>query len=431
MKPRALTLPSGRRVHLREGTPSTEEATEPEGLFSGARDVLADGTIVLTGDDGAPLDMNDLALGDFHVIRAVLTKDGVLEEPEIEITCRNCEAKIAVTPCAGLEIAPWEDGDLGDEELDTTLPFGEPIEIPTIPLGRVRSASTVTFAARTVKQATPLFVAFEQGIPAITPAIVEAMGITALGNETNAEKIADALSTCEDDAFDAITDAFLASHYVLRLGSAVQCTECRARNDVDAPSDREMDPVGPRPHAGATDDEAEGKAFPTLEEFVARVNDLGAPMLDATPGGGDIELVVDDGTPAVDDGGEPLLGGYEPPVIDGFGGTTRPPTITLYFRTFLAMWNDEGPYDWEDEVHETIEHELEHHVYFLDGADPMDEAEHAAIDDEARRLVGSKEAKRRVVKSFGASLGDFVKRAWPLLVIAFVALLLTLWTQSQ
>lgn len=430
MKPRALTLPSGRHVRMREGTATSAETTEPKGLFSGARDVLTDGTIVLLGDDDLPFAMNDLALGDFHVIRAVLTKDGVLEEPEIEITCRNCEAKLTARPCADLEIAPWEDGDLGDDELDTTLPFGKPIEIPTIPLGRVRSASTVTFVTRTVAQATPLFLAFEEGIPAITPEIVEAMGIVALGNERSVDKIIEALSSCEDDAFDAITDAFLASHYVLRLGSVALCKECGARNDIDAPYDREMDAVGPRPHEGSIEDDSD-EAFPELAVFVERANDAGTPLLDATPRGGEIELVVDDGTPAVDDGGEPLLGGYEPPVADGFGGTTRPPTITLYYRTFRAMWDEEGPYDWEDEIRETIEHELEHHVYFLRGDDPMDAQERAEIRDEARRHVGTKETTRRAISGFGGSLGDFAKRTWPLWVIAFLALLATLLTQRE
>lgn len=431
MKPRSLTLPSGRRVRMREGTTISEETTEPEGLFAGARDVLTDGTIVLIGDDELPFAMDDLALGDFHVIRAVLTKDGVLEEPEIEITCRNCEAKVTARPCAGLEIAPWEDGDLGDDELDTTLPFGQPIEIPTIPLGRVRSASTVTFVRRTVAQATPLFVAFEEGIPAITHAIVEAMGIVALGNERSVDKIVDALSSCEDDAFDAITDAFLASHYVLRLSSVALCKECGARNDVDAPYDREMELVGQRPLVTEAREDEDAVELPPLETFLARANELGNPMRSKTPGGDEIKLIVNNGIPPVDDGGVPMLGCYEPATLDGFGGTAHPPRITLFYRTFRSMWTDEGPYDWEDEIRETIEHELEHHEYFLDGADPMDEAEHAAIDDEQRRIVGTKESRRRAVRTFGESFVDFIRRAWPLLAIAFIALLLTLWTQSQ
>lgn len=431
MKPRTLTLPSGRRVTVVSERNTPVEASAADSLFA---DVLAalEQDVILRESDGviSPL---SLALGDFHVVRAVLIKDGVLAEPEVEIACRNCSAKLTVAPCAGLEIAPWEDGEseLGDEELDTTLPFGEPVEIPTIALGRVRSASTVTFAPRTVAEARPLFSAFAKEPITMSAAVVEAMGITALGNERDAAKIAEALSSCELDAFDAVTDTFLASHYVLRLGCVAKCKECGARNDVDAPYVREVEAVGPRPHMNPTEDAASDTDFPSLEVFVERATDLGTPLLDATPGGGDIELVIDDGTPAVDDGGEPLLGGYEPPVGDGFGGTTRPPTITLYYRTFRAMWDDEGPYDWEDEVHETIEHELEHHVCFLRGDDPMDAEERAEIRAEERRLVGNKEATRRAVRGFGGSLKDFAARTWPLWLIALIALLATLATQRE
>lgn len=435
MKARTLTLPSGRRVTLRPGSATaadkSDEREAPEGLFGAARAALAGGTVtVVDADDGATLHPDDLALGDFHVLRGVLTKDGALEEPAVEITCRNCDAPLEVRPCASLEIAPWEDGELGDPELDATLPFGEPIEIPTIPLGRVRSASTVTFAPLTVRQAAPLFVAFEKGVPAITPAIVAAMGITALGNEEDPKKIAEALSACDDDAFDAVTDAFLASHYVLRLGGAVACRECGARNDVDAPYDREIAAVGPRPTAPPGDDVPAGD-FPDLAAFVERANDIAEPLLRATPEGGDIELVVDDGVPAVDDGGEPLLGSYVPPSRDGFGAHVAPPTVTLYFRTFRGVWDDEGPYDWEEELRETIEHELEHHVYFLQGRDPMDEAEHAEIDEEARRLVGTKESNRRAIKGFGESVKSFVVKAWPIFVILLLALAITLASQQD
>ena len=49
------------------------------------------------------------------------------------------------------------DGELDDPELDATLPFGAPIDVPPLPLGRVRVARTVTFQDRTVEQALPLF----------------------------------------------------------------------------------------------------------------------------------------------------------------------------------------------------------------------------------------------------------------------------------
>ena len=151
-------------------------------------------------------------------------------------------------------------------------------------------------------------------------------------------------------------------------------------------------------------------------------------MLADVPGD-PVELVVEGGTAAVDDGGEPLLGSYVPPHPGDLGAPTRPPTITLYFQTFRAMWREDGPYDWEAEVHETVEHELEHHVSFLRGDDPMDEEERDVIRREGLRIVGRHEAGRRALVGFGDSLGDFMRRTWPLWLLALAAVLLMLLAQ--
>jgi hypothetical protein len=160
-------------------------------------------------------------------------------------------------------------------------------------------------------------------------------------------------------------------------------------------------------------------AVPSFDAFADRAQAIAEPMLAATPGE-KVLLVVEAGTPAVDDGGEPLLGSYLP----GAGGL--PPTVTVYYKTFCAIEADEGPYEWEEELEETIEHELEHHLYFLKGDDPMDAAERAEIEREALRVVGKKEAARREMASFGESLLDFAKRTWPLWLIALVVLFLSL-----
>ena len=75
------------------------------------------------------------------------------------------------------------------------------------------------------------------------------------------------------------------------------------------------------------------------------------------------------------------------------------------------MWNEEGPYDWEDELAETIEHELEHHVSFLRGDDPMDDEERAEIRDEAVRIVGRGEATRRDARGLRRELDGLLARA--------------------
>ena len=216
--------------------PATRANDAP--LFSEVESVLAGGQVRITRD-GKALDVGSLALRDFHVLRAVLARSGVIAEDEVEITCRNCGAPIRVRPCAALEIGPWMDGEIDDPELDVTLPFGEPVDIPPIALGRVRQARTVTFQDRTVKQARPLFAAAARAQLDLTPAVVRGMGIVALGAERDLQKIATALAECDDDAFAAVGEAFLATHYVARLGSVVLCGECGARNDVDAPYERE------------------------------------------------------------------------------------------------------------------------------------------------------------------------------------------------
>jgi hypothetical protein len=103
--------------------------------------------------------------------------------------------------------------------------------------------------------------------------------------------------------------------------------------------------------------------------------------------------------------------------------------VTVYYRTFEAMWNEEGAYDWDGELAETIEHELEHHIAFLRGDDPTDDEERAVIRDEAVRIVGRREAGRRAIEDFGASWSDFLKRTWPLWLLALVLLAVMLATQ--
>lgn len=435
--PAKLTLPSGSAVQLRRGeseagAPSPLARTQGAPLFTEVIEALSSGRVALT-KSGAPVDVGSLPLRDFHVIRAVLMRSGVVAEEEIEIACRNCGAAMHVRPCAALEIGPWVDAEASDAELDTTLPFGKPIDVPAIALGRVRLARTVTFEDRTVNDAKALFAGAAQPRLDVNEELVRAMGIVALGAERDATKIADALAHCDDDAFFAIGDAFLASHYVARLGCVVFCDACNARNDVDAPYERESGGYGSGgrvPHDGGEggDVGAAVREFPGFEAFAARAREIARPLMRDVPGE-EVELVVDGGTPAVDDGGEPLLGSYLPPHHGDASTPTRAPCVTVYYKTFRAMWNEDGPYDWDEELVETVEHELEHHISFLRGDDPMDEEERAEIADEAVRIVGRREAGRRAIEGFGASWRDFWARTWPVWLIAAIALAFMLATQ--
>jgi hypothetical protein len=220
-----------------------------------------------------------------------------------------------------------------------------------------------------------------------------------------------------------------------------------SRNTIDAPALREFE-LQPLPSPeereeaiqASDDGERDGSKFtalPKLEDFVDLAHRIADPLIAKLPkvGGDDdhqpVELIVESGTPAVDDGGEPLLGSYvPPPPRDAHGVLMTPPTVTVYYQTFAAIEREEGLYDWEDELRETIEHELEHHVYFLTGDDPMDEEEHAEIDREVARVVGRSESTRRTLAMFGMSIPDFFKRAWPLVVISALVLCVTI-AESQ
>ena len=169
----------------------------------------------------------------------------------------------------------------------------------------------------------------------------------------------------------------------------------------------------------------EHDALPPLEDFVELAHAIADPLIADIPGE-KVELIVESGTPAVDDGGEPLLGSYVPPPPRGAPVPTQPPTVTIYFQTFERIEREEGPFDWEEELRETIHHELEHHIFHLRGDDPMDEEEHAEIDREVVRVVGRGEATRRTLAAFGLSIPDFLRRGWPLIVLGALALALGL-----
>jgi len=392
-----LTLPSGTRVELVLGdAPESPRARKPGApLFSEVLALFDEGVVSIAGKD-----VRDLTLPDFHVLRAVLMKKRWVAEDEIAFTCANCGADIDARPCEKLEIGPYLDGELDDPELDALDDAAVEIE----------GLGEISIERRTVRQAEPLFRALARPPFDVTEEVVEAMGIRGA--------TASELAEVDDDAFDDVSDAFLRANYPLRLGAVFFCPKCKARNDVDAPYEREL--------ATRARDELAAAAtnLPPVEDFAERAHAIADPLLAEIPGE-KVELVVDDGTPAVDDGGEPLLGAYLPPYAGDLANPSRPPTVTLYYKTFAAVEADEGPYDWEAELEETIEHELEHHVYYLRGDDPMDAAEREEIAREAVRVLGKKEAARRELGDFASSFGDFFRRAWPLLLIALAAMLLS------
>jgi len=392
-----VQLPGGRIVELpKKKKLGPRKGDTKEMLYGGARAVLRE----------QGLDVDGLTLAEFHALRAIATHENWLEEENVEIECRNCEKVIAVKPCAAMPIGPFVDAELDDEELDELLDTTIEHDVPAL-------KKKIRFRAITAKDAEPLHRALAHEPLHVTPDVVTAMGIVSLGETQDSRKIARQLQRCDDRAFGEITNLFLRAHYPLRLFSLVICEHCGTRNDVDAPYDREFSPY---------EDallKASG-AFPSFDEFDATCREIGEELIAEAPPPKPL-LVVEGGVPDTDDGGEPLMGSYVPGHEGDARSPANPGTITVYYRTFASMWNDDGSYDVEGEIHETIEHELEHHVAHLVGHDPKDEEERDEIAREARRVVGKKALARAATNAFASDVGEFWKRTWPVWVIALIA----------
>ncbi len=403
-----VALPSGRVVLFEEAravsVPGKESDTDR--LFGGVLARFAAGRLALRdADRKSTIDVRALPLVDFHALRALATHEGWLDEEEITVSCINCDAELRVRPA------------LDDEELDARLPVGVPHPIAPIAVGGA-TAETLTLRDVTLGEAEPLHRALVAPELTIDAAVVTAMGIVALGEERDPSRIAAALRDASDDAFDDVARAFTALHYPLRLAGIVRCEACGARNDVDAPFDRELAAGDPAPP------EAASRPFVRFRTFAAKARAFAEEII-APEHEDAIAFVVEGGVAAVDEGGIALLGAYVPG-SPGDGMTpSRPHEITVYYRTFRAMWEEDGAYDWEDELRETIEHEYEHFLSELAGGDPVDEEERRAITEEAIRLHGKTTLLSREVGHLGADFAGFLRRTWLLwaIVLAVVVFL--------
>lgn len=403
--PKSVQLPGGRVVALRpKRAIGPREPNAPDFLFAGARELFE--RDVALEHDGATVAVGSLTLAEFHALRAIATHVGWLREDEVEIACRNCDETLRVKPCASLPLGPFADAELDDEELDALLELDVPHDVPEL-------GKPVRLVQRTLAEAEPLHRALAASELRITSAVVRAMGVAAVGKTTDPRAIARILSRCDDRAFGAVTNLFLDAHYSPRLFGLAICPHCGTRNDLDAPYDRELEPF--------EEERARGnETLPSFEEFDALARRIAEPLL-ARASGRALHFVVEGGIPACDDGGEPLLGSYVP----GHDGDARTPAnpgeITVFYRTFAAMWNEDGPYDVEAELRETVVHELEHHEATVRGHDPKDEEERDEIARETRRVLGEKAVVRSAARGFVHEVGDFWKRTWPVWVLALIA----------
>lgn len=400
--PARLTLPTGRvvRVRARRAAPPPAPPARAA-LFDEARTLLV-GKVALSDESGEPIDPDALDLGDFHALRAIFSRVGWLDEKPIDLTCTNCDAPMTVKPCATFELGPFADAEERDPELDAPFDFAA-------------AHDGVFLRTLTLREARPLHVALAAGPLDVTAKLVRALGIVTVDGHEGREAVR-LLRECDDATFERVCDVFLDAHYSRRLFAVHVCPSCGARNDVDAPWDRELAGEIALPRAVAP---AEG--FPSFEHFDAAARQLAGPLL---PAG--VALVVEGGVPACDDGGVPLLGSYVPPFEGSEQHPSRQAEVTVFYRTFRAEWQDSGPYDWRAELRETIEHELRHHAGYLRGRDPMDEDERAEIVREAVRTVGRRELARRGTRALFADVGDFLRRTWPLWIVLLIAAIVML-----
>ncbi len=411
LDPARVHLPSGRVVELKARAGLRPRRRAPGGpLFSELTDLVASGDVAVI-ERGEAVDLGALPLGDFHALRAMATRLGWLAEETVEIRCHNCGGLLHHAPCAGLEMGPFLDGELDDPELDASLDLSVAHPVPALKLPDGSTAREVRLAPITAAEARPFHRALRRRRLVLTPRVVRAMGIAALGAERDPGRIAGALARCSDAAWEAIGDLFLQAHYRPRLSSSALCARCGARNEVDAPYERELEPS----RDSRPSDEAPP---PGPETFGQRAHALfeqhAGPRVD------EIRLVLEEGIPACDAGGTPLLGSYLPP-----GGAPDAPVglaeIAVYYRSFVAIWTEDGPYDWEAELDETIAHELEHHEGWRVGHDPMGEEEHREIAADHVRAAGRKTVARATARAFGADVVEFFARTWILWALVAAA----------
>jgi hypothetical protein len=422
-------LPSGLVVHLAfdgdESRSAPAVAARGAPLFSDLVELAVRGPLTVHSArssggerESSAIDVLSLELRDFHTLRAIATRLGWLAEEPVEIACRNCGETFAHAPCGVLELGPYADGELDDPELDATLDLTCRHPVPPIPLPGGVTAVDVELRTVTAKEALPLHRGLRRRQLVISPRVVAAMGIVALGPERDSRRIAEALGRCDDDAWGEIGDLFLRAHYPARLCSAARCPGCGARNDVDAPYDREFEPSPLGPPCPPSVETSNAEVFPDFDAFDAHARNAFARI--AGDRIGQVQLVVDGGVPACDGGGEPLLGAYLPP-----GGEPSAPVgaaeVTLYYRTFRAVWEEEGAYDWGAEVDETLLHELEHHEGWRVGHDPMDDDERAEIAREHGARVGRRVSMRSSASALLKDIGHFVALSWPIWLIVAAA----------
>jgi len=389
-----MLLPTGRRARVIAASPrSPRTIAEAYAALEGAIEV-----------DGG---VGSLLLADANVLRVALAQAGILDEAPVRARCINCGEAFEVRPSLSVELGPYLD-DEGDEEWSAEEDDDAPIPPIELPGGAVETAHLRNV---TVAEAAPLRSALAEAELTITPEIARALGVDALGSERDLGVIAAALDGASEDAGLAIFELFTEIAYPMRLSPLVRCEACGARTRVDAPALREFSAEDLQP----SDEDAVD--YPDDEAFEAHARTY-FRALTRERGVYGVRLLVEHGVPACDEGGNPLLGAYDPEVPEAgeLAQPGEPPTVRVFSRAFRHEFGD-APEVVLDELEETIEHELDHHEAYLSGEDPVHERELDQLVDDERRRVGRTESLRRASAEARSSLLDLVVRLWPFVAI--------------
>lgn len=422
--PYRVRLPSGAEVRVRVRAGAMAQNDVFEGvptLFGRAWNALGTPGAIerRLGGRWIALDRESvfaLPLRDAHVLRDLLLRVGAIAPATDDGLCRNCDAPLRFDP------RQLDPADLAERAPDpppaaADVPLPAPLRLP-----RGAIANGARIVPVTLGEALPLFRALAREEPyAVTPTLLAAMGVRALGSLEQPVLLARVLRRAPDPVWSAIERAYLELNYA-RAIAPLPCPSCGAMHELELPWPRELDPDAAAPPAVAS-----AAPFPSPQEFEALVERI-APDVYRARGVTNVSLRVEPGVPDTDIAGEPLLGSYEPRrEVDGAGYTKIEFLVTLYYRTFRRMWEEDGPYDLEAEIRETIDHELEHHLHYLAGHDPKDAEERAAARRELRALYGERRLLRMAAREAASDVAAFLRATWPFLVLIAAGVALAAW----
>ncbi|MEM1417470.1 MAG: hypothetical protein AAGH15_21415 [Myxococcota bacterium] len=369
-------------VHLDPGRPAGEARPE-EALAGPLLAALATGRVRLEGEGGAPVDVEALPLTDFHLVRDLAERAGVLAPgPEAPLSCLNCDAPIRPKR-RGAPLEPLLDPPADVLAAERDAPAVRTLARPLTSLAALEMRVPTVAAART------LWRRLGDDVLTVDARLVRALGLRGIAQQRRWQRAPAALARwlerAPDEAYEVVLAGFDAIVYPPRLALPVVCGTCGARDDAPAPSTRELeiDPMAWERLFGAAEVTS---SLPDMDAFAALARRF-ADEVFAARGVANLELLVEGGTPPVDDAGAPLLGSYLP--IPGDEDDPRDRfQIAVYYRTF-ASEHEAGGFDVEAELRETLDHEVEHHLHHLSGHDPLDAEERREAREELVRTYGA------------------------------------------